>query len=91
MLRVGPAGMVVPAAAVLSLVLPAGALLEMRSSFLQSRLLPQRAAEEIGRPTPPTFFRVAETTWPVTITGVMGTHRTGRGDHPYRTGLASIA
>src|SRR5258708_3478012 len=43
--RTGPAGVAVPAAAVLLLVLAAGALLEMRSSFLQSRLLSQRTAE----------------------------------------------
>ena len=43
--KTGPAGVALPAAVVLLLVLAAGALLEMRSSFLQSRLLSQRAAE----------------------------------------------
>jgi membrane peptidoglycan carboxypeptidase len=42
--RTGRARVAVPAA-VLLLLLAAGALLEMRSSFLQSRLLSQRAAE----------------------------------------------
>jgi membrane peptidoglycan carboxypeptidase len=43
--KTGPAGVALSAAAVLLLILAAGALLEMRSSFLQSRLLSQRAAE----------------------------------------------
>ena len=45
MRKTGAAGVALRAAAVPLLVLAAGALLEVRSSFLQSRLLSQRAAE----------------------------------------------